>query len=298
MFGYVRYDLPYLFIKDHKLYKAMYCGLCKGIGEACGQAARMGLTYDMTFVSALLHNIAGIDVEIRPQHCVEHVLAKHPMALVDDMTRQLGALNTVLVYYKLTDDILDGDKGRGKRAWFKKGFQRAQKTYPRMVETVDRYMRQQAQTEAQKVASCDVAADSTACMMRDLSCDILGEKSTEHTQELFYYLGKWIYLIDALDDYDKDVKKGAYNPFVLTYGCESRQALMQAYGAEIAFIFDTVCFGLREHLSHIQFAFNRDLTDNIILRGIPVETHRVMRGEPRQVSDKKLSKQLRKKDLS
>ena len=59
MFGYVRYDLPNLFVKDVMLYKSLYCGLCKGIGASCGQAARMGLSYDVTFLSALLHNIAG-----------------------------------------------------------------------------------------------------------------------------------------------------------------------------------------------------------------------------------------------
>ena len=57
MFGYVRYDIPNLYIKDFMLYKAMYCGLCKGIGASCGQMARVGLTYDVTFLSIILHNM-------------------------------------------------------------------------------------------------------------------------------------------------------------------------------------------------------------------------------------------------
>ena len=40
-------------------------------------------------------------------------------------------------------------------------------------------------------------------------------------------MGKWIYLIDALDDYDKDKKKGAYNPFVLAYGAPTREELLK-----------------------------------------------------------------------
>ena len=56
MFGYVRTDTPYLYIKDDRLYRAMYCGVCKGIAEVCGQSARMGLSYDVTFFSVLLHN--------------------------------------------------------------------------------------------------------------------------------------------------------------------------------------------------------------------------------------------------
>ena len=69
MFGYVRYDMPNLYIKDLVLYQSLYCGLCKGIGKACGQAARLGLSYDVAFLSALLHNMTGTDVKIEKQNC-------------------------------------------------------------------------------------------------------------------------------------------------------------------------------------------------------------------------------------
>ncbi|MFQ9424876.1 MAG: DUF5685 family protein, partial [Christensenellaceae bacterium] len=70
MFGYIRTDTPYLYIKDQMLYRAMYCGVCKGISASCGQCARMGLTYDVTFFSVILHNIAGEDVTVEKQHCL------------------------------------------------------------------------------------------------------------------------------------------------------------------------------------------------------------------------------------
>ena len=72
MFGYVRVDTPYLYMKDDVLYRATYCGVCKGIGQVCGQAARMGLSYDATFLSAILHNIRGEDVKIEKQRCLAH----------------------------------------------------------------------------------------------------------------------------------------------------------------------------------------------------------------------------------
>lgn len=50
MFGYVKPDLPYLYLKDDKLYKALYCGVCKSIGKTCGQKARLSLTYDIAFL--------------------------------------------------------------------------------------------------------------------------------------------------------------------------------------------------------------------------------------------------------
>lgn len=71
MFGYISPDTPYLFKKDEILYKALYCGLCKGIGAGCGQVARTALQYDMAFASALVHNIRGEDVKIK-RRAVRH----------------------------------------------------------------------------------------------------------------------------------------------------------------------------------------------------------------------------------
>lgn len=278
MFGYVRYDMPNLYIKDLMLYKALYCGLCKGIGKSCGQAARVGLTYDVTFLSALLHNIAGVDIKVEMQNCFEHAVKKRPIAVTDPLTEELGALNTVLLYFKLTDDILDGNKGRGRRLWFKKGFKKAKKEYPALVSIVEKYMTEQASAEKQG-GSPDVAADPSASMMRSLSDHFLQEKATDATGDLFYCLGKWVYLIDALDDYDKDVKKGNFNPFINEYGSGSRACLMEEHGEEVRFLFDTLFFSLRESLAGVHFHFNRDLTDNVLLFGLPAETARVMRGE-------------------
>lgn len=281
MFGYVRYDAPYLYLKDLTLYRAVYCGLCKGIGETCGQRARLALTYDVAFLSAILHNIAGIDFKIEKQGCFEHRIRKRPIAKTDDLTRALGAVNTALAYHKLTDDIRDGNGGRLKRSFFKKGYKRVEKRYPDIARIVKTYMDEQAAAE-KRGASPDSAAEPSAQMVKTLSHLLLKEKATDATDGLFWYLGKWVYLIDAADDYDKDVKKGRFNPFYESYGAADRRELMQKNGEEIEFLFDSLFFGLREQLQGVVFCFNRDLTDNVLLRGIANETKRVLSGKPKQ----------------
>lgn len=258
------------------MYRAMYCGVCKGIAQSCGQGARMGLTYDVTFLSVILHNIAGIDVKIEKQHCLTHCIRSKMMANVDDMTKKLGALNTALVYYKYTDDILDGDKGRGKRLWFVSGHKKTLRNYPEIERIVRENLAAQQETEKSKTDSLDRAADASANMMAELSDYLLEDKKTPYTHDLFYAVGKWIYLIDALDDYDKDKKKGAYNPFVLSYSCEDKADLMKRRQKDVEFVFHSLFFDIRENLSKIKFHFNRDLSDNILLRGLPSETKRVM----------------------
>lgn len=280
MFGYVRTDLPHLYIKDDILYKAMYCGVCKGIGKTCGLCARMGLSYDVTFLSVLLHNIAGIDVKIEKSHCLTHILRKKPMAQVDELTKKIGAINTELAYYKYTDDIKDGDKGRGKRLWFAKGHKRVKKLYPEITAIIEKYLANQEKIEKANTDSIDRAADSTATMIAELSSYLLKEKSTQETWSLCYAIGKWIYLIDALDDYDKDKKKGAYNPFYLSYGAESRAELVANNEEEIRFIFHSLFYDIKDNLIKAKLYFNRDLVDNILLRGLPATTERVLKGLP------------------
>ena len=292
MFGYVRADTPYLYIKDDELYRAMYCGVCKGIGQVCGQCARMGLSYDVTFLSVILHNIAGIDVKIEKSHCLTHCIRSKKMANVDELTRKLGALNTVLVYYKYTDDIEDGDKGRGKRLWFRKGFHRAKQAYPEIEKIVRERLKAHGELEKARVVSVDRAADATANILADFSDYVLEDKATENTHNLFYAVGKWIYLIDALDDYDKDSQKGAYNPFLLAYKETSKKGLLEGKnGEEVRYIFHSIFFDIRENLSKIAFHFNRDLLDNILLRGLPGATKRVMCGCETDKNKKKKSKQ-------
>ena len=279
MFGYVRADTPYLYIKDDNLYRAMYCGVCKGISEVCGQSARMGLSYDVTFLSVILHNLAGIDVTIEKSHCLTHCIRSRSMANVDELTRKLGALNTALVYYKYTDDIMDGDNGRGKRLWFKKGFRRVKKAYPEIARIVGENMQAQEKAEEAETDSVDRAADATANMLAEFCDYALEDKKTEFSHNLFYALGKWIYLIDALDDYDKDIKKGSYNPFAYAYEAESREALLSGEsGEDVRFIFHAIFFDVRENLSKLTFHFNRDLLDNVLLRGLPMMTERIMKG--------------------
>ncbi len=276
MFGYIQPDAPYLFKKDETLYKALYCGLCKSIGSGCGQCARSALTYDMAFMSALIHNIRREDVNIKRARCFLHMLKRRPMAAVDEVTVMLGCINTALAYYKLCDDKADGD-GKGVfRHLYKKGLKRALKRHKEAVEIISSQMLAQSEVEKAQCAIIEMAAEPTAVMMRNLSVYALGDYSTKETEALFYDIGKWVYLIDALDDYDKDVKKRRYNVLYNAFGAESKAQAVAENIDELTFLFDSLFADMRTRLSKINFAFNRDLTDNIILRGIPLKTRAIL----------------------
>lgn len=278
MFGYVKPDTPYLYMKDDVLYKALYCGVCKSIGRCCGTAARFSLTYDIAFMSAIIHNLLGIDVKIERKHCAAHPITKRPIARPDDLSLTLGCLNVILAYYKLSDDVLDNGRGRGKRLFTARGFKRAAKKHPRLVDIVKNNYEKLASLEKNGESRIDVIADPFACMLQELSAVLLGDKASESSNLFFYNLGKWIYVIDALDDYDGDVKKGNYNPFFASYKANDFEDLKQKHAEEINFILSSVIVSIDEALSKLEFKFNADLIRNIASRGTKVRTKEVLNG--------------------
>lgn len=268
-----------MFVKDEKLYRASYCGMCKSIGKACGNFSKTALTYDVAFTSCLLHNIANCDMIVKKRRCSLHLFKRRPMAQEDEISLLLGCLNTVLAYYKLLDDKRDGDK-KGLFAFvYKRGYKRALKAHPQIATIVENYINEQSELEQRNSAIIEESCEPSARMMAAASDYVLGEYATEHTNGLLYAIGKWIYLADALDDYDKDVKKGRYNVFYNAFGQQCKQLAVQKFGEEINFIFNSLFAQMRNHLSNIKFYFNHDLTDNIILRGIPLKTQALVYGK-------------------
>jgi len=276
MFGYVKPDTPYLYMKDDTLYKALYCGICKSIGKCAGQCARMTLTYDIAFMSAVIHNLTKTDVSIKREHCIIHPITKRPIAKPDDISITLGALNVILTYFKIQDDINDNGRGRGLKLLFKGGFKRCAKRNPELVEIVKRNYEELYELEKAKESSIDKIAHPFSKLLAELSDSLLKDCKNQFTYQYFYNFGKWIYLIDALDDYDKEIKKGNYNPFYCAYGAKSYAELKAGFGEEISFIMGATLNGIQENFNNLKFGFNADLIRNISVRGTVETTKKVL----------------------
>ncbi len=269
-------DKPYLYMKDDTLYKALYCGVCKSMGKICGQRARFTLTYDIAFLSAIAHNITGKDIKVTKSSCIAHPIKRKPIANRDEISDMLGAVNVILAYYKLKDDILDENRGGFKSLVFKKGYKKAKKLYPNIDKIVKTSYSSLVKLEKENSDSIDIVSDCFAVMLKEISKEVFKDKATENTDSLMYAVGKWIYLIDALDDYDKDVKKGNYNVFKNYYNAKDFSELIAKYENEIIFIFSGIFAQIAENFNLIKSYFNNDLTSNILFRGIPKKTQNIL----------------------
>ncbi len=277
MFGYVKTDFPNLYVKDVTLYKAMYCGLCKGIGCLSGQRGRLVLNYDLTFLSVLLHNLLDKDVKIEPQHCIIHPIIKRPIAVVDDLTKRIGALNVILARYKLNDDVNDDGKGRFTRAFLSKAYKRSKKQEPELDEIVRDCYKELVDYERTGGDSVDISADPFGKMMVEVVKVLAGEIADENLLGLAYNLGKWIYLIDALDDYDKDVKKKSFNVFVNSNReIKTKQEFIEKNKMDLVNIFGSILGDISRQTENLKYKFNHDLIDNVLLSGLRIQTRNIL----------------------
>ena len=83
---------------------------------------------------------------------------------------------------------------------------------------------------------------------------------------LCFNLGKWIYFIDAYDDYDKDTKKGKFNLLKTIFEEDHSEKKIKAH-KKIATINEMLIFKMKESFEKISFKKNGEILFNIIFLG-------------------------------
>lgn len=217
MFGYVVMNKPEIRFKDFDLYRSFYCGLCRELREKYGISGQITLTYDMTFAVVLLSALYEPPTQKGTTRCVIHPVCKQPVR--KNAATEYGAdMNVLLTYYKCMDDWEDEKKfaalGYGKILQRKNN--RLSYRYPEKAEKIRKLLEELSQME--KAGETDIDKMS-GCFGRIME-EIFAWKTDVwegSLRRMGFYLGKFIYILDAYDDVEKDVKNGNYNPFAEKY---------------------------------------------------------------------------------
>lgn len=212
MFGYVTICEPELKVKDLQKYKAYYCGLCRTLKEKYGSLGQMTLTYDMTFAIILLNSLYEGQMRASDHRCKTHPLKKRRM-LQNEITEYAADMNLILAYYHMKDNWEDEKKISGLfgvHTLHKKAAE-AMKKYPRQGRAIRRELKALLNCEKKGVMEIDEPAGCFGRLMEEL---FLYKKDVweKPLREMGFFLGKFIYIMDAYEDLEKDKKDGNYNP--------------------------------------------------------------------------------------
>ena len=234
MFGYVRPFKSELLVREYDQYKAAYCQLCRALKEHYGRAASFTLSYDCTFYALLMLSTREARLSFHHGRCVMNPLKRCDfLESGGEAYHKAAALSVLLTYHKLRDNLEDDSffKSLGSRLFLPFVSRKARKAaeeYPFLAQEAQKAMEGQGRAEREQ-AGVDVCAEPTAQLLAAVFRELGGcDKGQCLALERFgYFLGRWVYLMDAADDLGKDLKEGSFNPFAARLGLEGQRELTE-----------------------------------------------------------------------
>ena len=228
MFGYIKPLTSELKVREFELYKSFYCGLCKTMGKKISALSKITLSYDMVFLVLLRISLTNENIENTAFRCKLKPTTKRNYIKSNESLMYSSCIAAILSYYKYMDDINDTKNKLKKffiKAFFPAGLffsnmrKKAFKYYSELDGLIKSSLLKLSELEKNKCKSIDEAASCFAELMKNiLSFGLEQPEQIKIAEVIGWHLGRWLYIIDALDDFKKDMKKREYNPFIEYYG--------------------------------------------------------------------------------
>ncbi len=220
MFGYVMPLEGELLVKEYELYKAIYCGLCRTGGKRISRLTRIFLSYDFTALATLRLALGTEAPSIEKKLCL-YAMKRKQSLVCDGVFAYVAAAFGCLMYAKAEDDVRD-EGGLLKRLslpLFRRMKKRAEKLYGglygQVAAPLDRLSALEADGERHTL---DTFADCFAEALSSIAAFGLEGAAAAIAKEAGYHIGRYIYIIDAVDDLQADFGRGRFNPLLCHYG--------------------------------------------------------------------------------
>lgn len=268
MFGYVSANPKMMTEQELQRYRGMYCGLCRCLGKRHGQLTRLSLTYDMTFLALFLNAMYEPEEMNEQFWCVVHPKGKHE-CIITPYTEYAADINVLLAYLNCLDNWKDEKKHVAllESVVFKSGYLKAQRKYPRQAATIAREMERLANLETEGCSNVDEPANCFGRLLGELFVVDDSDHFANDLRQFGYFLGKFIYLYDAVMDYETDKKSGSYNPLVLAYP----ETISEEMARSMLTYYISACVQIFDKLPVIQDSM---IIKNILFSGVWQEFHK------------------------
>ena len=242
MFGYITVNRSELKVKESAAYDAYYCGLCHALHGRHGRAGQLTLTYDMTFLVILLNGVYEHPLHEKTGRCLVHPMKQHTERR-NDFSSYCADMNVLLAYYNLLDDWQDE-----KKLWARifswmlmPKMKKIRKLYGEKAQMTADNLKALRELEKKNICDIDKSAGFFGRIMAELFV-CREDEWAEKLRKMGFYFGKFIYLMDAYEDIEEDLKQNRYNPLAELYGQESFeencQQILKMMMAETSRVFE------------------------------------------------------------
>lgn len=218
MFGYIVVNRPELKIREYDRYQQYYCGLCRALRKEYGARGQLSLSFDVTFLGLLLTALYEPETTEKSCRCEAHPFQKK-IFFENECLTYAAHMNLLLTYYKCADDWQD----EKKPAKFLYGhllhgdIRGLERMYPEKCAAIRECLLKASRYEKRFAGHRinEKALDAIAGQSGHMMAEVFAWRHDEWEQELRtmgFCIGKYIYLLDAYDDLERDLKKRCFNP--------------------------------------------------------------------------------------
>jgi len=275
VFGYVNAYKNELKVKDYNTYRAYYCGVCHSLKKNMSFLSRFGLSYDITFMAIMLDSLNGNEIKAVPKVCMAHPFNKRAVVQCSEAIDYSACVGTILTYLKFKDDWKDDKSVKALLGMlcFWSAVRKARKSLPGIYEEIKSLLCELSKLEKENCRSADMMADVFGRLLaRCMTVQFAGENNKRQLREMGYQLGRWIYLIDAINDFEKDIKNNNYNPYKGAYN--NKKELAEENELPLTLTLDAI--GKAYELMDVRK--NSDLIENIIYLGLLKKQTEILEG--------------------
>ncbi len=271
MYGYIKPQTEELLVKDHRLYRAFYCGLCRSMRRQTGTLSALTLREEMLFLALCRTLYEEDETVLRRRRCPVHPCRRVWMAEPQGALRYAARASAILAEAKNRDDRRDGTRRSRLRAFFLSPFfayGRRRARLPELTALVERSLFALFRCEAERAASVDRPASLFGeTLAAVFSFDCVGEQK-ETLYRIGYHLGRLLYIADAAADRAKDRKSGDYNPYLLIYPSGADAAICEDVRASLRAELYELCEASAA-LPYEKHPRLRGILENLLQYGLP-----------------------------
>lgn len=216
MFGYIRPLKDELKVREFDQFKACYCALCHTLKENYGHFSRFILNYDFTFLAMLLW-----DENDAPSYkcgkCIASPLKKRTFCMSSRALQICAGYSIILAWWKLRDSVSDERffkslRDRALSILLRKAYKKASRAYAPFEQIVRSNLDELRKLEKSGNSSLDACADKFALITKALASESIDNEKYRPLEQLLYHTGRLIYIVDACDDLESDIRNGSFNP--------------------------------------------------------------------------------------
>ncbi|MFV0497791.1 MAG: DUF5685 family protein [Candidatus Fimivivens sp.] len=270
MFGYIKPLEPQLKVCELDTYKAVYCGVCRGLSKRFGPVARLTLSYDFTFIAMLYAALGDEAPTFAPHHCPLNPIKRRPHLEYSAAVEFSCEMAILLLHEKCLDNKIDArfPLSLGWQMLLPLSSHAAKKigvVQPTAAAQAHEMTLAQQQVEALgDAATVDMSCDPTATALSEILGMISGDPTSKRIlKRLGYMLGRFIYLCDAVDDLKDDSRYNRFNPLKAKPNSDEHAAILRLTMAEAANAY-----------ALLSPKYFKDILDNIIFIGLPATAER------------------------